>query len=194
MLSVRPRATSRRLVPLVLFVTTATVTGCTPGATSSGEDDDSSAAEAPAATVTIPPVRLTPFCQAMIDLADRLEEDPPDDVEAEIIATYEQIEDEVPAEIRDDFDAVLADLRGEAPPLPPSTTDDVTTDVPPVATSTDPSDGAPPGDPFFDEGYEPADDPAVRLGAYVDLVCRDVANNPGPPPTQPLSEPTTTDG
>lgn len=173
-----------------------TLVGCTPGATSSEDDEDTPTAAAPPATVTIPPVRLTPFCQAMIDLADRLEDDPPDDPEAEIIATYERIEDEVPDEIREDFDAVLADLRGEQPLDPPDTVQpdsDAPTTTPAPAPSDEPGGTTPAGDPFFDEGYDPDDDPALRLNAYVDFECRDVANNPGPPATQPLGEPTTTD-
>ena len=171
-----------------MLVTTA----CTPGATSSDDEADGSVDEGqPVATVTIPPVRLTPFCQAMIDLADRLEQDPPDDIAAEIIEAYEEIAPEVPEAIRGDFDAVLADLRVDAPP---TTTEPDTPTTPPAPPDPPNTDGGtlPPGDAFFDEGYDPDDDPALRLNAYVDFECRDVANNPGPPPTQPLSEPDTT--
>jgi hypothetical protein len=174
--------------------------GCTPGATSSGdEEDDPAPGEQPSVTVTIPPARLTPFCQAMIDLNDRLENDPPDDVEAEIIETYEDIADEVPDAIRDDFDAVLADLHGEgaAPETSDTFPDDTNTPTTTIPTGPPETDAAgatlPAGDPFFDEGYDPDDDPASRLNAYVDFECRSVANNPGPPATQPLSEPGTTE-
>jgi hypothetical protein len=165
-----------------MVVSLALATACTPGATSNGEtDDDPTAGEQPSVTVTVPPTRLTPFCRAMIDLNDRLENDPPDDVEAEIVETYEGIVDEVPDELRSDFDAVLAVLRGEAP----------------VATTgsegTTATDAAPTSDPLADEGRSPGDTPAERLSAYVDFACRSVENNPGPPPTQPLGEPSTTE-
>lgn len=117
----------------------------------------------------------------MIDLNDRLEEDPPDDVDAEIIETYEGIVDEVPDEIRADFDAVLADLRGGPPPSTQDVTSSTTVDTP--ITS----------DPLADEGRSPGDTPAERLSGYVDFVCRSVENNPGPPATQPLSEPVTSE-
>lgn len=166
----------------------AVLAGCTPFGDSSEEDEDDAPGELPTATVTIPPVRLTPFCQAMIDLAERLENDPPGDVTAAIIETYESIDAEVPAEIREDFDAVLADLRGEPTP-DPSIPDATTTTFDPGPPVTDETGATlPPGDPFFDEGYEPEDTPALRLNAYVAFECRDVANNPGPPPTQPLSD------
>jgi hypothetical protein len=195
----RPTTLRRRTVaPFVApFVAALAVvgTGCTPFGASESVDDGPAPAEQPAATVTIPPIRLTPFCQAMIDLAERLESDPPDDVGAEILATYESIVDEVPDAIRVDFDAVLADLRGRPVPAVTDQNDDAavasgpttTFDAgPPVTDET----GAtlPVGDPFFDEGYDPEDTPALRLNAYVDFECRDVANNPGPPATQPLNE------
>ncbi len=141
--------------------------------------DGQTDATVPIASVTVPPERLTPFCQAMIDLADRLETDPPDDVGALIIETYEGIVDEVPPEIANEFDAVLAALRTGADPEVPETT------IPPAATSgpltTD-------GDPFFEEGYLPDADPSRRVNAYVQFACRDTANNPGPPATQPLDD------
>lgn len=188
-----------RRTALVAAVTLGVVAGCTPfGDTSDGDGDDPAPTGPVPATVTIPPVRLTPFCQAMIDLADRLEDDPPEDVAAAIIAAYEAIADEVPDPIRADFDAVLAELRGES--IPPPSTDPVeaasTTTFDPGPPVTDASGSTlPPGDPFFEEGYDPDTTPAGRLNAYVDFECRDVANNPGPPPTQPLSDsvPTTDD-
>lgn len=140
--------------------------------------------ERPAATVTVPPARSTPFCQAMIDLGDRLENDPPDDPVAVIIETYAGIQDEVPAAIREDFDAVLAELRDED--VSPSATSDAA-----AATTSAVSTASTISATFFEEGYDPDDDPALRLNAFVDFECRDVANNPGPPATQPLGEPTT---
>jgi hypothetical protein len=164
----------------VLALTVVLAAGCTPGATSSGEDDDVTENESPSVTVTIPAARLTPFCQAMIDLNDRLENDPPDDVAAEILDTYEGIVDEVPTVIRADFDAVVADLRGEVP-----------TGEADAATST--SFAPPTSDPLADEGRSPGDTPAERLSSYVDFECRSIENNPGPPATQPLSGPAATE-
>lgn len=170
-----------------MVVAALAVTGCTQFGASPDADDPDGPAAGPAATVAIPPVRLTPFCQAMIDLADRLERDPPDDVQAAILDTYESITDDVPDAIRTDFDAVLADLQGR--PLPSDPTSDVTpaSTIDPGPPATDET-GEPVGDPFFDEGFAPEETPALRLNAYVDFECRDVANNPGPPPTQPLSD------
>lgn len=194
MLAARHRASWRRPPAVLLLLVTLSVVGCTPGATSSEGDGEASTDQPPAATVTIPPARRSPFCQAMIELDERLLDTPPDEVEAEIIAAYEQIEDEVPDEIRDDFTAVLADLRGEQPSTTSAAPTSAPTTVADAPVTVDAGSGVPPGDPFFDEGYDPDDDPALRLNAYVDFECRDVANNPGPPPTQPLSEPATTDG
>ena len=160
----------------------AILVGCTPGASPDPDAADGPASEErPTATVTIPAARLTPFCQAMIDLNDRLETDPPDDVGALIVEAYEDIRDDVPDVIRADFDAVLADLRGgSAPP------DDGASTTSPTTTVADAD--VPTSDPLADEGRSPGDTPAERLSAYVDFACRSVENNPGPPATQPLSE------
>jgi hypothetical protein len=170
----------RRVVVIGAIV--LATTACTPDRSAS--DDAATNPAVPSGTVAIPESRLTPFCQAMIDLSDRLETDPPDDVDALIIETYTDIEDEVPAEILPDFQAVLADLEGE--PVP---------SIDPVVTppSTGPADGsggsiAPGSDSFYEEGYTPRDDPAGRLNGYIDFACRDNQNNPGPPATQPLDQ------
>lgn len=187
-----------RSAPVALLaVLGAVLAGCTPFG-GSPDEEEAAPGDRPALTVTVPAVRLTPFCRAMIDLADRLESDPPDDPEAVIVDTYQEIEDEVPDAIREDFDAVLAALRGDAPAAtkPDDATGAATTSFDPGPPATDESGATlPPGDPFFDEGYDPDDSPALRLNAYVDFECRGVANNPGPPPTQPLSDVVvTTDG
>ncbi len=128
----------------------------------------------------------------MIDLSGTLETDPPADVDALIIETYTDIADEVPAEISDEFNAVLANLKRE--PLPviepdisqPSTTIALAVETTALSGDTQPGESTiPEGDEFFDEGYLPGDDPAERVNTYVDLVCRDNQNNPGPPATQP---------
>lgn len=120
----------------------------------------------------------TPFCEAMVDLSNRLISDPPADPTALVVETYERIVDDVPPEIRQDFLAVLAGLQatGEAPAETsvPAATDDT---VPPPSVGSI--------EDFADEGYLPDDDPALRLTAYVDATCRGTQNNPGPAATQP---------
>ena len=155
------------------------IVACTPDTSSSDADPDEAAI--PNGTFAIPAERLTPFCEAMIELSDRLETDPPADVEALIIETYVEIEDEVPPEIAPDFAAVLADLQGG--PVP-------TTEPEPVpSTTADPSGAVPAeGDDPSDEGYLPSEDPTARLSAYVDYTCGGSLNNPGPPATQPFDD------
>jgi len=161
-------------------------TACIPN----GSDDDPIKAVpgVPTGTVAIPAERLTPFCQAMIDLSERLETDPPSDVDAYIIEAYSDIADQVPPEIANEFDAVLARLEGlPVPTIEPDAAGPSTTDQTATTAGTD-STLVREGDEFFEEGYVPGDDPAERLNAYVNFACRDIQNNPGPPATQPLSE------
>ena len=181
--------------PVAAGLLIAVVAGCTPGVLSN-DDEQTRSSISPQGSVTVPAERLTPFCQAMIELADRLESDPPDDVELLILSTYESIADQVPDEIRVDFEAVVADLRGVSVPSGEALVEDESaggvssrSTLPPTTDVT----GAtlPQDDPLPDEGFAPEDDPALRLNAYVDFSCRDVANNPGPAATQPLSEPRT---
>ncbi len=168
-----------------LVIGAIALAACTPD--DSPPDDPVDIAADPIPSVTIPPARLTPFCQAMIDLTDRLESDPPDDSRALIIETYEDIADQVPATIEAEFAAVLARLRGEDPPASGDTeVADLETTVPPPAT--DEAGEIVEGDDFFEEGYSPDEDPALRVNAYVEFTCRDSVNNPGPPPTQPLED------
>jgi hypothetical protein len=179
------------LIAVLVVVAFGVTIGCTGGDTPASGDTVEPQTQVP--SVTIPAERLTPFCQAMIDLSDRLETDPPDDATALIVSVYEDISDEVPVEILDDFDAVLTALRdGSAASVPVA----VTSDAPSPST---PDEGPSPvatGDEFFDEGYSPDEDPATRLNDYVDFACRDSVNNPGPPATQPLEDiaPTTLPG
>ena len=77
------------------------LTGCVGDRTSDGDPAVvGDGAGVPIVSVTVPPERLTPFCQAMIDLSERLETDPPDDTAALIIETYEGVGGDVPAEDR----------------------------------------------------------------------------------------------
>lgn len=154
--------------------------GCNPFA---GDDDVDTATDdaievVSDISVTIPPSRLTPFCQAMIDLGDELENDPPADEGARIIEVYESIVDDVPPEIRDDFLSVLARLQAGSPDVTAATTPPPTT-VPGSSTV--------PGTTLVDsdEGFFPDEDPAVRLNAYISANCRGTLNNPGPLATQP---------
>lgn len=133
----------------------------------------------PDLSVTIPPSRLTPFCQAMIDLGDELENDPPADEGARIIEVYESVVDVVPPEIRDDFLSVLARLQSGSPVA--------TTAATSVPATTAVGASTVPGTTLVDadEGYFPDEDPAVRLNAYISASCRGTLNNPGPLATQP---------
>jgi hypothetical protein len=168
----------------------AVLVACTPNEASTDEATIDPAV--PSGTVAVPVERLTPFCQAMIDLSDRLETDPPDDVEALILETYIGIADVVPPEIADDFNAVLAELQGS--PVPTVASGSIAPDSSdPLAAgsaTTDPVDGAalPAGDADSDEGRLPSDNPTDRLNGYVNFACRDSANNPGPPATEPLDD------
>lgn len=161
-----------------------------------------------AGEVPVPPERSTPFCEAMIDLSDRLVTDPPDDVGGFIIEIYESVLPDVPAEILPDFVYVLADLKGEPlPPLPEpivrattvppptidpaSTTEPVVTEPPPTDPPVTDASGSvvegstPTSAPGVDEFNRADDTPAERLNDYVDFTCQGTLNNPGPPPTAP---------
>jgi hypothetical protein len=157
------------------------LTGCNSGerdqdADTTGDDG----VELPEVSVTIPAERLTPFCQAMIDLNDELIDDPPDDSRARIVEVYEAIADQVPPEIAVDFATVLARLQaGESASTAPTAAPFVTSVV---RNSIDVSDTT---NPFADEGYDPDADPTTRLAEYVRFACNDSANNPGPSATQP---------
>lgn len=151
----------------------------------------------PDLSVTIPATRLTPFCQAMIDLGTELETDPPADEGARIVEVYESIVDDVPAEIRDDFLAVLASLQTGEPVVTaaPSTASTAASTTAPTtaapsgtATADDSgSDGSTPNSSVapVEEGYSPDDSPALRLNLWIQTNCRSTQNNPGPAATQP---------
>ena len=94
-----------------ILVGSVALAGCTSGERDDEASGEPESTEAPVFSVTIPPQRLTPFCQGMIDLADRLLNDPPADPAAEIISVYESLVDVVPAEIENEFLTVLARLQ-----------------------------------------------------------------------------------
>jgi hypothetical protein len=170
----------RRSFPIAVAVALAAVVlgGCDSGTREDGVSGDGATTEAPPLSVSIPPERLTPFCQAMIDLGDRLVNDPPPDPASEIIAVYESLVDVVPPEIEVDFLTVLARLQSGAPATTSTTiTTTTSTTVAGVATVATTL--------FAEEGYDPDEDPALRVNQYVQFTCRDAVNNPGPAATQP---------
>jgi hypothetical protein len=176
-----------------------------------GEDDE--ADPAPGVSVVIPAERLTPFCQAMTDLTDRVRSG--DDIDdAEIVETYRAISADVPAEIADDFALVLEALETGAPPptdapratiqttprpdtTPPPTDTVTATTEPPTAGDESTEDDSPgssaPTTAVVDPRFDRDDSPAQRINSYVSFTCRAADNNPGPPPTQPLDGPPATD-
>jgi hypothetical protein len=171
----------RQLSVIALVVVAGVVVGCTNiGPSADDASDDPGAA--PAASVTAPAIRLTPFCQAMIDLDQQLPADPTVDATDQILAAYLAARPDAPPEIAADFDAVINALRTGVPATVPPTT------APPAGVT------APLDDAYDGEGYVPDDTPSTRVNAYIDLACRNTQNNPGPPATQPddIAPPTTT--
>ena len=150
-----------------------------------------------------PASRLTPFCEAMIELSDQLRSEEVADDENLIITTYRSIRAEVPPEISADFDAVLVALETGAPaptdpPLPtspttvPTPTASSTSTVAPDAQTDVGAGSVPTSSPGVDVGYAAGNSPSERINNYVSFACRDTQNNPGPPATEPLEEPPTT--
>ncbi len=157
---------------------------------SNGPDDpsDDEAAEVPTISVTVPPERLTPFCEAMIELSDDLRSGPVDDADGLIIDTYRSIRPDVPPEIATDFDLVLQALEAGLPaptdpPIEPTTVTAVTGSDPTATVGGS-----------VDEGFDPDTSPAERINSYVAFACRGTGNNPGPPPTQPTGDAVATEG
>ena len=160
------------------------VVACTDGLPAEVDDDDGGAERPAAADVAPAEERSTPFCSAMTDLSDRLENDPPEDVAAAILEVYRSIADEVPEVLAVDFAAVIADLEGVDRPVATTRVPDPSVPDPSVPDQSVP-DQSVPDDPLPDEGFSPDETPAGRVNAYVGFVCRGVVNNPGPPDTQP---------
>ncbi len=183
------RSAARLLVGLAPVLT---VTGCVSDGPSQ-TDDTVEVTDTTPISVTIPPARGTPFCTAMIDLTVTIRGDQDVDAEALIIDTYRSIESEVPAEIADDFSAVLTELETgvPAPTLAPVAQPDVA--VPPVtvapgsdATTAGTTAASAAGADEATEFYFGGSTPAERVNDYVAFACRDSENNPGPPATPPL--------
>ena len=173
------RTTLRPVVVAVVSVVLV-LAGCDSGEREDAGSGPAGSTAAPDISVTIPPQRLTPFCQGMIDLTERLLNDPPDDPAAEIVSVYESLVEVVPPEIEAEFLTVLARLQSGTPA---TTATNVATTLP-GTTVADPN-VTEPTTLFADEGYDPDEDPALRVNEYVQFACRDAVNNPGPAATQP---------
>lgn len=165
---------------------------------------DETPPDLPSITVAVPPERTSTFCTAMVELTDDVRSGELDDVEQAIIDTYRSVAGDVPPEIVTDFTLVLTALEAGGP-LPTDPPRDTVSTTPPrsepetTTTAGDPSATDPTATPSADvsepdAGFAPSDSPAERVNAYVEFVCRNSANNPGPPPTQPGSEPVVDDG
>ena len=168
---------------------------CTPdGSGGTGEAGSSEAEVVPEISVTVPPERLTPFCEAMIDLSDELRSGSVGDTNDLIISTYRSIQADVPLEIAADFDLVLSALEAG---LPSPTDPPIETTTPTIASVPVDSDATASSEPgaavaaegSVDEGFSPDSSPADRINSYVDFACRGTGNNPGPPATQPGDRP-----
>ena len=187
------------------LMSVALLASCVSDGSEPASDPDEQAETVTGVTVAIPAERLSPFCQAMTDLTDRIRsgDDVGDDL---IVSTYRSIRDDVPAEIADDFALVLQALETGAPAptdppratvqtvprpetTPPSSVQPATSPVPPSSTPADTDETSVPGSVVVDERFNRDDTPADRINSYVSFTCRAADNNPGPPATQPLEEP-----
>ena len=112
--------------------------------------------------------------------------------EVQIATRYSEIVALVPEELRGDLETVIAGLRAEVEVTPSrelvmDTTSTSETANPTLAADPGASDVAPEvltaldGEPDA-EGRAPDLLPVDRIAAYVEDICRGVANNPGPPP------------
>jgi hypothetical protein len=159
------------------------------GSCSSDGDTQSGAtfAEAgPVRTVAVPTERLSPFCQSIADLDAQLNAAAADaDTSRMIIDAYSSMVDFVPGEIRNDFLAVLAALQAD----PAGATVTLATSPGTAVTTPAPSASVASTLEGFEEGYLPDDDASSRLNAYIQFVCRDSQNNPGPADTEPSLPP-----
>lgn len=198
------------------LISVALLSSCVFDGSEPPADEEDAADPATGVSVVIPTERLTPFCQAMTELTDRVRSgDGVDD--AEIVETYRAISDDVPAAIADDFALVLEALETGAPAptdppratvstlprpesTPPSTDEAAATAQPattqPATAVDDPFAGGSsvPTSVVVDQRFDRDDSPAERINTYVSFTCRASDNNPGPPATQPLDGPPPTDG
>jgi hypothetical protein len=187
-----------RVLPVALIVMVA-VSACTPTGGSSSAPSSTEAIGV--REVTAPPVRLTPFCQAMLELDEELPDDPTVDTTEQVLTAYRAALPVVPAEIDEEFRAVIAALEsGTRATVPGGPTGSTDAAVPPPAVPPAPGSAVGPTTVpseeqlYAEEGWLPDDDPAARVNAYIDFACRGTANNPGPPATAPDVAPPTSTG
>ena len=150
------------------------------------DDDDGGSEAASEVDRDVPPATTlpTPFCAGIIELETRLAETDDVDAGALIISTYVRLLPVAPPEIAEDLAAIIAGEGGQ---------DEVVPTRPPPE---DPDPNAPPATDIDDpnEGFEPLATPAGRVATYITTNCDDVSSNPGPPPTVPFADTTTTEG
>jgi hypothetical protein len=137
-------------------------------------------------TVAVPAERLSPFCESIAELDERLNAASADaDTSTMIIDAYSAMVDVVPDEIRNDFLSVLAALQAD----PRGTTATVATTPDTAVTTPPPSASTVSTLLGFEEGYDPDTDASSRVNAYIQFACRDSQNNPGPADTEPSLPP-----
>jgi hypothetical protein len=129
--------------------------GAAPGSSTSLNGDVEEAT-----TTTLRPADAK-FCEEMLALDDRTADadaNPTDALDAvdDVIDTYTKLLSIAPIEISEEFAAVLERVE--------------------LARA---------GRALDEEKAAVAEDAATRVSAWVDLNCRGIANNPGPPPTPP---------
>ncbi len=151
---------SRRSVTMAVVVVPLALSMATPACTDDDGDDVPTGPTRPlpiAADDEVQPavpVDDSPFCRTMLALDDTGD----DPTLQELTEVYVDIADDVPAEIRPDFDVVLARLVA-------LTSDDA------AAIDT------------IDEAA--AEESLIELAAFIERRCRGTAMNPLPPPTVP---------
>ncbi|MEX2625281.1 MAG: hypothetical protein WD225_00250 [Ilumatobacteraceae bacterium] len=143
----------RRVVPALALAATSVLAAACSG---SGDDATPDSTRAlPVSGDDVEPVVAvddSPFCRTMLGIDD-------DDMSLdEIVASYVDVTDDVPDEIRPDFDVVLERL---------------------VAVTGDDDAAA---DTLADEVVEAS---RFELAAFIDRRCRGTVSNPLPPPTVP---------
>lgn len=138
------------------------------------------------ATVSVPAERSSPFCEGIAELNSLLNSTDGEPMGPIIVEAYTELLPVVPAEIADDFAAVLAALQSGTTTTSTTTSTSSTSSTTSTTTATESTlSGGSTSVPEFEEGLAPDDDPAARINAYVQFACTDVENNPGPPATEP---------
>jgi hypothetical protein len=132
---------------------------CTSGEGGEGVGSTSSLAGAvPVATTTTVPAAYAEFCDEMLALDERTDDADAEGADAvdDVIETYTELLPIAPLEIGEELEAVLERVE--------------------LARA---------GRALDDEEVAVAEDAATRVSGWVDLNCRGIANNPGPPATPP---------